>query len=148
MILLEEENYVSIFKLLNKKYSKNEALEVLKRDHPNGENIIAIYNKGNLLIGWLRFIIDDAKLRVLGLHIRKGNEYCLKEILIKTSFVFSSLNFEKVYTDVHKVNNKSLLLHIRLGFQYYKMFKHKVTFTLSKQSFLNRLERYKNYCQH
>lgn len=142
MISLEEQNYKDIFRKLNKKYSQKEALQFLERDHPNGQNLIYIYN-ANFLIAYLRFVVNDDKIRILALHLRMGYEYSLKEIMQKTYSIFSKLEFDKIDTDVHKVNTESLLLHIRLGFQYRKMLKNKVSFTISKESFLKRLERYK-----
>lgn len=141
MVSLEETNYKDIFKKINKKYSREEAIECLERDHPNGQNIIYIYNS-NQLIAYLRFIINGEKIRILALHLRKGKEHTLRKIMSQVYQKFSNLRFEKIDTDVHKVNNDSLLLHIRLGFQYRKMLKNKVSFTISKDSFLKRLEKY------
>ena len=135
---LEQNNYAQMFSEMGRIYDKEFSINMFREDHPKGEGIIYFYTGSNLT-AFLRFVERTKKIRICSLQLRKGYENQLRNIIRSTFQLFSNLEFEIVESEVWKNNNASLILHIKLNFQYRRMNKHKVVFIIKKDRFLRTL---------
>jgi L-amino acid N-acyltransferase YncA len=136
---LERKNYVQMFAEMGRIYDKEFSINMFKEDHPKGGGIIYFYT-GSALTAFLRFVERSKKIRICSLQLKKGHENQLRNIIRSTYQLFSNIDFEVIESEVWKSNNASLILHIKLNFQYRRMNKHKVVFIIKKDRFLTSLK--------
>lgn len=140
MAELEIENSFRISRN-EKELQKEKLLTLFNKDHQSFDNIIYHYEKKSL-VAFFRYTLTNAKIRICSIQLKNKKEIYLRNLMTQTLIKFDTLSFNKVESEVYKKNSESLILHLKLRFQYKSNMGRKIKLLCPKNTFLISVKSY------